>query len=206
MRVLLTGFEPNDDGLNSSEIIINSLQNNPPQELKKCINNIAFQIMPGDTNILEQVVDETLRTYSPKICILTGQARGYSKIALERMAKNLRHFATLDRAGNAPKGEKIVADSPVAYWSTLSGQESLVSLLKIHNIPARISNDCGTHLCNQIFYHFLHWGKLHNSNMKVGFIHIPVLPEQVIKSQFELPFMPIDMSRKALSLILGRLL
>lgn len=204
MKVLITGFEPNDDGLNASELVITSLRDHPTPELSHHVDHIDFKIMPGNTNILGQVVDETLRTASPDICIGIGQARGYNKIALERMAKNLRYFVTLDKAGNAPKGEPIIANAPVAYWSCLSNQEGLVALLESHNIPARISNDCGTHLCNQAFYHFLHWKEIHNLDMQVGFVHIPALPEQVIQSWVESPFMPLEMTRKALSLIISK--
>ena len=148
-------------------------------------------------------MDETLKAVLPDICIGIGQARGYNKITLERMAKNLRYFVTLDKAGNAPKGTLIIEDAPVAYWNSLPNQESLVSLLENHNIPAKISNNCGTHLCNQVFYHFLHWKEINSSDMKVGFVHIPVLPTQVIKYYPKSPFMPMDMTRKALSLIIA---
>jgi pyroglutamyl-peptidase len=204
MRVLITGFEPNDDDLNASELVVVSLRDHPTQELLKYIDDIDFKIMPGNTNILGQVVDETLKAVAPDICIGVGQARGYNRIALERMAKNLRYFISLDRAGNAPKGEPIVADAPIAYWNTLPEQDSLVKLLESHNIPAKVSNDCGTHLCNQVFYHFLHWRKIHHLDMQVGFVHIPALPEQVIKYWAESPFMPMEMTRKALSLIISR--
>ncbi|MFM2314537.1 MAG: hypothetical protein RLZZ04_3813 [Cyanobacteriota bacterium] len=203
MKVLITGFEPNDDGLNASELVVMSLRDHPTQELSQYHDDIDFKIMPGNTSILEQVVDETLRVSEPDICIGVGQARGYNKIALERMAKNLRYFVTLDRAGNAPKGEPIVANAPVAYWNSLLDQDSLVPLLESHDIPARVSNDGGTHLCNQVFYHFLHWKEIHNPAMKVGFVHIPALPEQVIKYWSESPFMPMEMTRKALSLIIS---
>ena len=201
--MLITGFEPNDDGLNASELVVVSLRDNPTQELSQYINDIDFKIMPGNTNILGQVVDETLKAVEPDICIGVGQSR-YNRIALERMEKNLRYFVTLDRAGNAPKGEPIVSNAPAAYWNSLLEQDNLVTLLESHNIPARISNDCGTHLCNQVFYHFLHWRDIHNLDMKVGFVHIPALPEQVIKYWAELPFMPMEMTRKALSLIISR--
>jgi pyroglutamyl-peptidase len=203
MRVLITGFEPNDDGLNASELVVISLRDNPTQELSQYVHNIDFRILPGNTNILGQVVDETLKAISPDICIGIGQARGYNRIALERMAKNLRHFVTLDKVGNAPKGEPIVSNAPAAYWNSLPEQDSLVTLLESHNIPAKISNDCGTHLCNQVFYHFLHWREIHSLDMKVGFVHIPALPEQVIRYWVESPFMPMEMTRKALSLIIS---
>lgn len=202
--MLITGFEPNDDGLNASELVVVSLRDSPTQELNQYIDDIDFKIMPGNTNILGQVVNEALKAIAPDICIGVGQARGYNKIALERMAKNLRYFVTLDRAGNAPKGEPIVLNAPVAYWNSLLEQDSLVTLLESHNIPAKVSNDCGTHLCNQVFYHFLHWREMHKLDMKVGFVHIPLLPEQVIKYWAESPFMSMEMTRKALSLIISR--
>ena len=204
MRALITGFEPNDDGLNASELVVLSLRDNPTQELSQYIDDIDFKIMPGNTNMLGQVVDETLKAITPDICIGVGQARGYNKIALERMAKNLRYFVTLDKAGNAPKGKPVVPNAPVAYWHSLLEQDNLVTLLESHNIPARVSNDCGTHLCNQAFYHFLHWKETYRHDMKVGFVHIPVLPEQVIKYWAESAFMPMEMTRKALSLIIDR--
>lgn len=204
MRGLITGFESNDDGLNASELVVLSLRDHPTQELCQYIDEIDFKIMPGNTNILGQVVDEILKAVAPDICIGVGQARGYNKIALERMAKNLRYFVTLDKAGNAPKGEQVVPKTPVAYWHSLLEQDNLVTLLESHNIPAIVSNDCGTHLCNQVFYHFLHWKETYKPDMKVGFVHIPILPEQVIEYWTESPFMPMEMTRKALSLIIER--
>lgn len=204
MRVLITGFEPNDNGLNASELVVVSLRDNPTQEISQYIDEIEFQIIPGNTNILGQLIDNTLKAVASDICIGVGQAQGYNKIALERMAKNLRYFVTLDRAGNTPKGEPIVSNAPVAYWHSLLEQDNLVTLLESNNIPAKVSNDCGTHLCNQVFYHFLHWKETYKLDMKVGLVHIPILPEQVIEYWAESPFMPMEMTRKALSLIISK--
>ena len=202
MKVLLTGFEPNDDGLNASEIVITSLRDNPTKEVSQYINAIEFIILPGNTNQLGQVVHNTLNALSPDLCLGVGQARGYNKIALERMAKNLRYFVTRDKAGNAPKGQPIHSGAAAAYWHSLTDLDNTVLLLENHNIPAKVSSDCGTHLCHQNFYHLLHWREEHNLNMRVGFVHIPALPEQVIQYWPEAPFMSIEMTRKALSLIL----
>ena len=204
MRVLITGFEPNDNDLNASEIVVLSLRDNLPQILKRHNQSITFKILPGDTNRLGQIIEQTLTAVQPDLCIGIGQARGYNRLALERMAKNLRYFVTLDRAGNAPKGGPIIQDAPIAYWHSLLDQDSLLPMLESHNIPARISNDCGTHLCNQTFYHCLHWRERYRPAMTVGFVHIPALPEQVIQHWSESPFMPLEMTRQALSLIISR--
>ena len=199
--VLITGFEPNDNTVNASELVVASLKKNPPKEISQYIDFINFKILPGDTNSLRKIIDESLQTLQPDICIGIGQARGYNKIAIERMAKNLKYFVSLDKMGNAPKGEAIVPNAPIAYWNSLDNIEYLVSLLENINIPNRIANDCGTHLCNQAFYHFLHWRKINNLDMKVGFVHIPALPQQVIKYWSEAPFMTMEMISKAISTI-----
>lgn len=201
MKILLTGFEPNDYGLNASELVIRSLKANPPPEIVNYLDSLRFEVMVGNTDQLENSLHQVFEQYSPDICIFTGQS-DRNKITIERIATNLRNFRTPDKAGNAPKGQKISEDGSAAYWSTLPNLDSLVSLLESHNIPAAISNYGGTHLCNQILYHALHFTSTYSLNMKAGFIHIPVLPEQVIKYWPEFPFMPLEMTRKALSLII----
>ena len=202
-KVLITGFEPNDNTVNASELVVTSLSKNPPPEISQYIDSINFKVLPGDTNSLEEVINELLQTLKPNVCIGIGQARGYNKIAIERMAKNLKYFISLDKMGNAPKEESIVPNAPIAYWNSLNNIEGLVSLLESHNIPNRITNDCGTHLCNQAFYHFLHWQKINDLDMKAGFIHIPALPQQVIKYWSEAPFMTMETICKAISIIVA---
>lgn len=201
MKVLITGFEPNNDGLNASEIVVNALQSSLPVALAQYAEQIFFQVLPGDSSVLGTAIEDRLSSLSPDICIGIGQARGYNQIAIERMAKNLRYFVTPDRAGNTPKGEPIIAGAPIAYWHSLGGIDNLILQLKSHIIPARITNDCGTHLCNQAFYHFLHWRANRSPDMNVGFVHIPALPEQVIKQWPEAPSMSLGMTCKALSLV-----
>ena len=44
-------------------------------------------------------------------------------------------------------------------------------------ISASVSYFAGVFVCNDVFYSLLH--KYHNTGKKVGFIHLPYLPEQV---------------------------
>ena len=202
MKVLVTGFEPNDDGINASQRVVESLRDDFSSGLHTLPAAFEFRIMPGNTNSLGLVVDEALDSIGPDICIGIGQSN-YNKITLELLAKNIRHFATPDRAGNAPKWESIVDDAPAAYLTTLHDTKGLCSFLESHGIPARLSADCGTHLCNQALYHFLHWRGVHNSEMRTGFVHIPVLPEQIMEHRPEFPCMPLELTVKAVSLIIS---
>lgn len=203
-KVLLTGFEPNDDDTNASEIVIRALQDRLPTDLAESAVEGHFQILPGDTNKLGEVIEGMLGTLMPDVCIGIGQARGYNKIAIERMAKNLRYFVTPDKAGNAPKGEAVVPEGAIAYWHSLQNLETAVSALTGSGIPARVMNDCGTHLCNQAFYHYLHWRENHRPSMQVGFVHVPALPQQVIEQWPEAPFMPLEMTCEAILLIVKK--
>ena len=204
MKVLITGFEANDDGLNASELVVNSLRDCPPAEIAKYISFIDFKILPGNTNILGQTIEDILKFSMPDLCLGIGQARGYNRIAIERMAKNLKYFVSLDRIGNAPKGEPVISNAPAAYFNSLSDLDGIIPLLESLNIPSRISNDCGTHLCNQSFYHFLHWKNSYKKKANVGFVHIPAVPKQVIKYWSESPFMPIEMSCQAIAAIVEK--
>ena len=198
----MTGFEPNDDGLNASEVVVNALQESLPAAVGLCSTRFYFEILPGDAYVLGEAISRKLEVIAPDICIGIGQARGYNKIAVERMAKNLRYFVTPDKAGNTPKGEPVIEGGPVAYWHSLEEIQDITPMLEHHGIPARVMNDCGTHLCNQAFYHFLHWKERHCLDMSVGFIHIPALPEQVISQWPEAPFMPLEMTCQAIALVI----
>ena len=208
MVVLVTGFEPNDDGINASEVVVKSLAENLPLELTECRELLRFEVMPGNTNLLEDALKEAFQIHSPDFCIFTGQAPGRNKITIERIATNLKDFRAPDKAANLPVGEKIVQNGEAAYLSTISNLEELVSILENNNIPAAISNHGGNHLCNQLLYHALHFSSLNTLKIQSTFIHLPILPEQVIKEQkvYNSPFMPLEMTRLALSLIIKTIL
>jgi hypothetical protein len=56
MVVLITDFEPNDDRVNASEVVVKSLAENLLLELTECRELLVFEVMPGNTNLLEDVL------------------------------------------------------------------------------------------------------------------------------------------------------
>ncbi len=206
MTILLTGFEANDNGLNASEILVESLAKDFPENIQFFANLIHFEILPCDTNKLGSILIDRINFYKPEFCIFVGQAPGRNKITIERIATNLKDFNSPDRAGNLPKGELIEKDGPVAYWSNLPILETVIDKLNDTNIPAAISNYAGNHLCNQILYQGLHYANINKLDLKCGFVHIPPLPIQVQTEWKNSPFMSLDMTRKALEIILSELI
>ena len=64
---LITGFEPNNNGLNASEILVLSLQDKLPDVLSSSPYTLNFKIMPGDTDRLGLTLADVLKIDSPDI-------------------------------------------------------------------------------------------------------------------------------------------
>ena len=205
MGILVTGFEPNDDGLNASQILVESLRDEPPQSLSGVVHLLHYEVMPPSSAKLKASVLGAIQQHHPTFCVFTGQAPGRNKITIERFATNLKDFGSPDGEGIQPRGELIEQDGPAAYWSNLPAQEALVERLNTFEIPAIFSNHGGNHLCNQILYHGLHHGAATNHTVTCGFVHIPPLPSQALKQWPGTPFIPLSMAREAIAMILGEL-
>ena len=196
--ILVTGFGPYKESMNASGALIESLRSELPAELVPLKAKLAFEVITCDDSSreaehrsLEAQLTTLLADYRPELCIYTGQAPPYNKIAIERIATN------------SFMKEIIDPSRPVAYWSNLPGTKGLRTALERKSIPADYSFYGGQHLCNHILYSSLHFAENRNLPHKSGFIHIPLLPEQVMKHHRDAPYMPIEMSRNALSVIIN---
>ncbi|MGI6173587.1 MAG: pyroglutamyl-peptidase I [Christensenellales bacterium] len=109
------------------------------------------------------------------VVLLVGQAGGRKEITPEVIAINLRDAAICDNEGNKPYNQKIAEGGDAAYFATIPVHE-IVSILQEEDYPARLSYSAGAFVCNDAFYllskHFA------GTKTRVGFIHIPSLPEQ----------------------------
>jgi pyroglutamyl-peptidase len=196
--ILVTGFGPYREDMNASGALVSSLKDDLPDALDHLKGLLAFEVVTCDDTSretehlsLETRLDELLKRYEPELCIHTGQAPPYNKITVERIATNSFMRAVIDPG------------RPVAYWSNLPGTEGLSTALEAHGIPAGESFYAGQHLCNHILYSSRYFAEKNALHHKSGFIHVPVLPEQA-RQHRNAPTMPLDMSRKALSIIINQ--
>jgi len=93
----------------------------------------------------------------------------------ERIAVNIRDARIADNAGNQPRGEFVVPEGPAAYFATVP-VEKMAQAIRKEDIPATVSNSAGAFVCNDVMYTLLH--RYAGTAVKVGFIHVPYLPEQ----------------------------
>ncbi len=196
--ILITGFGPYREAMNASGALVQSLMDDLPDVLVPLKDQLAFEVITCDDTsretehqTLEAQLDVLLKKYQPDICIHTGQAPPYNKVTIEKIATNSFMREIIDPA------------RPVAYWSNLPGIDGLKEIIEAQGIPADYSFYGGQHLCNHILYSSLDFADKNRLFHKAGFVHIPVLPEQVIKLRREAPFMPIELTRRALSLIIN---
>ena len=196
--LLLTGFEPfGDYKINPSEIIAQELDGKTFTKIKVIGKSIPLrytEIKPIIVNLINEI--------NPIIIINMGQAPR-SMISIERVAINLADVSkTAYNCDSKPDDEILVKEGPAAYFSTLPVKQ-LAKHLQNNDIPCQVSNTAGTFGCNQIMYHTLNHLDISSKIKSVlaGFIHLPLLPEQVVSSP-QTSSMSLDLMKKAIILVI----
>ena len=207
-RLLVTAFRPYDGALNASQVVLESLRDDPGREPWSLAlgEGIAFHVFDCDTATLGLQLDDVLSRCRPATCLFLGQARYNNRAQLERLAVNVRDFGVPDARGGRPCNLPVVAEGPAAYWSTLPRTEAIVTAWRDAGIPGVLSNHAGTHLCNQLLYLALHRAASRRESRQAGFLHLPVLPQQVPGEDRRSPWMSLAMSRRAVAMAVNRLL
>ena len=118
---------------------------------------------------------EAAEVINPDVILCVGQAGGREAVTPERIAVNIRDTRIADNAGNRPKGKFVAADGPAAYFATVPVAD-MAEAICAERIPGTVSNSAGAFVCNDVFYTLLH--RYHGTGTKVGFVHVPYLPEQ----------------------------
>lgn len=149
------------------------------------------------------LLEQAIRTWRPTYVLAMGQAGGRDKLSIERVAINIDDARIADNEGAQPIDQPINGSGPAAYFSNLPIKR-LVAKLSAAQIPAEVSNTAGTYVCNHVMYQLLDLQANNYPNMKVGFIHVPYLPEQV-SSQSTLPSMALETMQQGIQLVLQTL-
>ncbi len=169
-NVLVTGFEPfGGQSINASWESVKRL---PAQIAHYTVQTLRVPTVFGFA--AEMIAAEANRCH-PDVILCVGQAGGRKEITPEVIGINLRESSIPDNAGNCPRWVPIVKNAPDAYFSRLPVLKFVESIQNA-GIPARLSYSAGTFVCNDVFYSLLH--RYHQTDTLVGFLHVPLLPEQ----------------------------
>ena len=196
--ILVTGFAPYKEDINASGELVTSYIEDLPEELDYLKSDLALEVIACDDTSresehqsLEARLEKILSMHKPESCVFIGQAPPYNKITIEKMGTNTFMDQIID------------PDRSVGYWSNIPGLDSMREELENNCIPAAYSFYAGQHLCNHILFSSLHLESQGKSAHKSVFIHIPVLPVQVIAQYPGSPSMSLEDSRRALSVIIS---
>lgn len=122
----------------------------------------------------------------PNVILCVGQAGGRAAITPERIAINLRSAGIPDNRGSQPRQEPCIDGGPDGIFATAPA-EAMAEAIRSAGLSSAVSNTAGTFVCNDLLYALLH--HYAGSNTKVGFIHVPFLPEQAKQG---VPSMPLS--------------
>lgn len=187
MKILVTGFGAfSTNDINPTEEILALL----PQSIRG--NEIVTVVLPVIFDECFEVLKPLIDKEKPGIIINLGLAAGRTAITPERVAINVKDSRVADNNGNTPFDETIVIDGDFALQSTLPLRR-IESILKRKHLPVSISNSAGLYVCNNIMYHTLNYIKENNLEVQAGFIHIPLMSEQVKpdETRFNMPLYDI---------------
>ena len=118
---------------------------------------------------------ETIEATHPNIVIATGLKHAARGVMLERCATNLMDAARPDVDNVTPRRAPIDPDGPAAYWTRLPLRSILADFTR-DGIPATLSSDAGTFVCNSLFYNLLNWAS-GQEKVLAGFVSFPLINE-----------------------------
>ena len=112
---------------------------------------------------------------APDVILCVGQAGGREAVTPERVAINCMDARIPDNAGSQPREASVIPGGPDGIFSTVPVRKMADAIEEV-GIPGKVSNTAGTFVCNDTLYRLLH--HYAGTAVRVGFIHVPHLPEQ----------------------------
>ncbi len=171
--VLLTGFEP-----------FGGESSNPSWEAVRRLDGwechghrVAVHRIPCVFGAALEALEAAVTATDPVAVLGVGQAQSRTDLSLERVAINLDDARIPDNAGRQPIDRPVVAGGPTAYFASLP-VKAIVAALHAAGLPASVSQTAGTFVCNHLFYGACHLRAERRPDLRVGFLHIPLSPEQ----------------------------
>ena len=131
--------------------------------------------IPTVFGLAAQTVLEKAQEVNPAAILCLGVAAGRSAVTPERIGINVRSARIPDNQGNQPKDQPVIPGGSDGLFSTVNVSAMAAAIEEI-GLPGAVSNTAGTFVCNDVLYTLLH--HYHGTGVKVGFLHVPQLPEQ----------------------------
>lgn len=197
-KLLITGFDAFVHyQINPSWEAVKSL----PEEIGPF--KLTKMRLPNIYGLEWKMLLEKAQQIQPDVILLTGMDSGSTRLHLDTVAINLRDALVEDNLGRTPWNEAIIAGGPTAYFATLPVHD-IIKKLQQQKIPVHIGYASGGYVCNDVFYLALH--HFAATSTKVGFLHVPLLPEMVWDDSLALPLDETLKTLKQIIICIGEML
>ena len=183
---LLTGFEPfGGESINPSWEVARTLDG---ERIGEAV--VVARQLPCCFGDAAEALRAMLDELQPRWVLALGQAAGRADFSIERVAINVDDARIPDNAGSQPIDVPVVEGGPAAFFATLP-IKAMVAGLREAGLPASISQTAGTFVCNHAFYALMH-AVQGRTEVRGGFMHLPLLPEQAARQPAGHASMPLS--------------
>lgn len=170
-KLLITGFDA------FAHYIINPSWK-AVQALPDAIGNYQLHklMLPNIFDLEARILLEKAVAIKPDAILMCGMNSSSTKIELNLAALNIRDAFLEDNLGHRPWGVPIREGAPAAYFATIPVHD-IVRRLRAQKLPVDLALASGGFVCNDVFY--LTAQAFYGTETKIGFVHVPLLPEMV---------------------------
>lgn len=133
------------------------------------------------------------------VILCVGQAGGRAAVTPERIAINLNDARISDNEGNQPVETPIDSKGPDGIFSTVP-VSAMAQAIRDAGLPGQVSLSAGAFVCNDTLYRLLR--HFEGTTTRVGFIHVPYLPQQAKEG---VPSMDLEQIVQALTALISAL-
>jgi pyroglutamyl-peptidase len=168
--VLLTGFGPFPGiGANATSILVPRIA----EAARRAVPGVAIaaHILPTEWQLGLYQVDALIHELRPVVAIHFGVSGRSTGFEIETRGRNHCGEST-DAAGRLPEGARVSAEGPEFLPATLPAAH-IVARLRQRGLPAQVSRDAGSYLCNALLYRSLEAARRLVTPPRIGFVHLP---------------------------------
>jgi pyroglutamyl-peptidase len=197
MRAVVQGFGPfGEFAVNPSELLVRSLAERGDDDL-------VTEVLPVSMERVAEVVPKLMNEHRPDLWLGVGLAAGRTALSIEAVAVNLANWpqAHADADGVSVSRQPVTDGGPAAYLTTLP-VEQILNAWRDAGIPGYVSQSAGSYLCNLSFYCAAQAARELGIDCRVGFLHVPLLPELVTEPDRQ-PSMSMTLQAAGLDLVLA---
>jgi pyroglutamyl-peptidase len=194
--IVVQGFGPfGSYSPNPSELLVRALA-------ERGHDDVTTEVLPTSMSSVRGAVPELLTRHRPSVWLGVGLAPGRTALSIEAVGVNIAEWNEddADADGAAAPRQPIIPDGPAAHATTLP-VEAILDAWKHAQIPGYLSLSAGSYLCNWSLYLAAAAVAQNRLDCRVGFLHLPQLPELVTKPE-EQASMAMAMQLRGLELVL----